>query len=152
MKQFVILFLSGILLMSCKPKPATEQSTVPEIKGDYSAYENEIMKIHDKAMSKMSELNQLETQLRNIRIKASQSDLGSSAIPEGIDATILSVKKAQSDMLDWMETYSATKPKIQEDLMLKFMDKELQKVTLVSDNIDNILTKAKEWLAAHPDL
>jgi len=103
-------------------------------------------------MPKMTELNQLETQLRNIRTKAAQSDMGSSAIPEGIDDVIQSLKSSQNGMLDWMEYYSAIKAKLEEDVMLKFMEQELQKITVVRDKMVNSVDKAKAWVAAHPSL
>ncbi len=152
MKFSQILFLSGMIIMSCKPKSATEESSATLKKGDITAYETEILKIHDEAMPKMTEMNQLETQLRNIRTKASQSDQGSSAIPEGIDQVIQSLKSAQNGMLDWMEYYSAMRSKLQQDVMFSFMESELQKIKVVKDSMSNSIDKAKAWLAAHPSL
>ncbi len=90
--------------------------------------------------------------MRNIRTKASQSDQGSSAIPEGIDQVIQSLKSAQNGMLDWMEYYSAMRSKLQQDVMFSFMESELQKIKVVKDSMSNSIDKAKAWLAAHPSL
>jgi hypothetical protein len=155
MKLVAILFLSGLIALSCKPK---QNDSTPEVKtpvlpanADINTYEAEIMKIHDEAMPKMTDLNQLETRLRNMRIKATQGDQGSAALPEGIDNLIAAVKAAQNGMLDWMEYYSAMRAKLQQDVMLEFMKRELEKVTQVKDNMINTIDRANKWLAEHPD-
>lgn len=150
MKFFQILFLSASLLMSCKPKK--DEAKVPEMpaNADVAAYETEIMKIHDIAMPKMTDLNKLETALRNIRTEASHSELGSAAIPPGLDDMVAQLKSTQNGMLDWMEYYTPMRAKLQPDVMLEFMKQELVKITQVNKNIDDTIEKAKAWLAAHP--
>ncbi|MFZ1677442.1 MAG: hypothetical protein WBP41_03225 [Saprospiraceae bacterium] len=150
MKFFQILFLSASLLMSCKPK--TDEAKVPEMpaNADVTTYETEIMKIHDVAMPKMTDLNKLETALRNIRTEAGHSELGSAAIPQGLDDMIAQVKATENGMLDWMEYYTPMRAKLQPDVMLEFMKQELVKITQVNKNIDDTIEKAKAWLAAHP--
>jgi hypothetical protein len=151
MKFFIIIFFSGMLMISCKPKSGTEEPiTSLPANADTTAYEAEIMKIHDSIMPKMTDLNHLESQLREIRKAASQSDIGSAAIPEGIDDTIAALKASQAGMLDWMEYYSAMRSKLQKDVMLEFMKQELVKINEVKDNVNGTIEKATTWLAAHP--
>lgn len=150
MKIIQIILLSGAFLLSCKPK--TNEAKVPEMpaNADVATYETEIMKIHDVAMPKMTDLNKLETALRNIRTEAGHSESGSAAIPQGLDDMIAQVKATENGMLDWMEYYTPMRAKLQPDVMLEFMKQELVKITQINKNIDDTIEKAKAWLAAHP--
>ena len=137
-------------MISCKEKSKPDQAPTLPKDATIETYEAEILKIHDEAMPMMSELNQLETQVRNIRMEASKSDQGSSAMPEGIDDILQSLKSAQNGMLDWMEYYSAMRSKLEQDVMMEFMQAELQKVAIVKKKMEESLSKAKVWIAAHP--
>jgi hypothetical protein len=150
MKPYFIIFLSCLLVISCKQKAGTEQADQPK-PGDVKSYEAAILKIHDATMPKMTELNHLETQVRNIRTKAFQSDQGSAAVPQGIEEVLQSLKSAQNGMLDWMEYYSAMRSKLEERLMLSFMESEYAKIKVVDQNINTAIEKANAWLAEHPD-
>jgi hypothetical protein len=150
MKLFAILFISSLIMVSCKQKSNADQGPTLPKDATVETYEAEILKIHDEAMPMMSELNQLETQVRNIRIEASKSDEGSSALPDGIDDVLQSLKTSQNAMLDWMEYYSAMRTKLEQDVMMSFMQAELQKVAVVKKKMEESISKAKVWIAAHP--
>ena len=150
MKTYFIVLFACLLVIACKQSPGTEQADQPK-PGDIKSYEAAILKIHDEAMPKMTELNHLETQVRNIRTKAFQSDQGSAAVPKGIEEVLQSLKSAQNGMLDWMEYYSAMKSKLEERLMLSFMESEYAKIKVVNQTIDTSIEKAKAWLAEQPD-
>lgn len=149
MKIFQYILLSTLFIVSCKPK--AEEAKVPELpaNADVPTYEAAIMKIHDVAMPKMTDLNKLETELRNMRTEASHSEAGSSAIPQGIDDMIAQLKATENGMMDWMEYYTPMREKLQPDVMLAFMKQELVKITQVNKNIDDTIEKAKAWLAAN---
>ena len=83
-------------------------------------------------------------------MEASKSDEGSSAMPDGIDDVLQSLKSAQNGMLDWMEYYSAMRTKLEQDVMMSFMQAELQKVAVVKKKMEESISKAKVWIAAHP--
>lgn len=150
MKIFHILMISGLFFLSCNPKG--DSVKVPEMpaNADVATYETEVLKIHDEAMPKMADLNRIETTLRNMRTEAGKSELGSAAIPEGIDDLIASVKTAQNSMLDWMEYYSAMRSKLEPDKLMEFMKSELAKISLVSKKMNDTIEKAQSWLEAHP--
>ena len=158
MKLFLFLFLSGFIILSCKEKPAatgesaTQQTPADLTNGDTTAYIEAIMKVHDEAMSKMPEINNLETRIREIRRVATSGDLGSAGLPDHIDEIKDMLKKADDAMFDWMDYYSGIKAKLQKDLMLEFLKAELAKVNKVNKDIDNAIEKTKAWLAAHPNL
>jgi hypothetical protein len=158
MKISLLLFLSGFILISCKEKPATagentDQKTPVELtNGDTTAYIEAIMKVHDEAMSKMPEINNLETRIREIRRVATSGDLGSAGLPDHIDEIKDMLKKADDAMFDWMEYYTGIKAKLQKDLMLEFLKAELAKVNKVNKDLDSAIEKTKAWLAAHPNL
>jgi hypothetical protein len=158
MKLFLFLFLSGFIILSCKEKPAatgessTQEAPADLTNGDTTAYIEAIMKVHDNAMSKMPEINNLETRIREIRRVATQGDLGSAGLPDHIDEIKEMLKKADDAMFDWMEYYSGIKAKLQKDLMLEFLKAELAKVNKVNKDLDNAIEKTNAWLAAHPNL
>jgi len=150
MKIFHFIFLFAIILIACKPNSSGIKTPEMPATADVAAYEDTIMKIHDAVMPKMTDLNRLETTLRNIRMEAGKSEMGSAAIPQGIDDMIASVKAAQNQMLDWMEYYSAMRSKLEPDKLMEFMKSEIAKITLVSKKINDTIDKAKAWLEAHP--
>src|SRR5688500_17034698 len=130
MKHLIILFFATMLLISCKEKQVENTPTeAPVVKEDVKLtpelqnYENEIMKIHDEVMPKMSEVTRLSAQLRDIKEKGGTMD--------GLDAALEALNKAEQSMSDWMKNYSTVRPKLTERQLLPFFQKEVEKVTMV---------------------
>ncbi len=149
--KFLILFaVVSIGFISCKEKTEETQTGGASLSADLQNYETEIMKIHDRAMPKMSEMNRLSSQLRDIKSKTGETDEGKPVRVEGLDDALESLRKAEQSMMDWMKNYSETKAKINPDLMKTFYERELEKMTQVENNMLNSLEKATEWLAQNP--
>src|SRR5690349_16724741 len=106
-----ILFLSILavaFVIACKPTGAGDQ-TVIEGKTPKEA-EDALMVIHDSAMVKLNQINQLSSQLRSLRAEANvTADQGADAYPAGLDRALEDLKLADQGMWDWMKSYSDTK-------------------------------------------
>lgn len=147
---FFLFFTAGII--SCKPKAAEETSVEVEMPGEatlpaeFQAYDDQIMKVHDEVMPKMSEISRLGTQLKDIKSKAGENAAGM----EGLDEAIESLRKAEEWMMDWMKNYHDTKASLTPEHMPKFFEKEMQKIDNVKSTMLNSIDQANEWLATHP--
>ena|SRR5688572_3781429 len=156
MKFIFLLFFTAMLGVSCQPKPAEQESvevevtTKNEVPEKFQTYEDQIMKIHDEAMPKMSDINNLSTQLKAIRDKAGKDAAGNPVKVGGLDEAIDELAKAEQWMMDWMKNYSETKNTLAPEHLEKFYQKELQKVENVKSTMINAIDKANAWLAAHP--
>ncbi len=150
MKIIILLCLTGMMALSCKQKATDPQTDGTTSSTDLQNYENEIMKIHDEVMPKMSEINKLSSQLREIKKKAGETAEGQPVTIEGLEETHLALRTAEQGMSDWMKNYSDVKANLTEENLKKFYEKELQKITVVKNNMLNSIEKANAWLAAHP--
>ena len=138
-----------MLIFSCNEKKVEntpeETPVQQEVKltPELQNYENEIMKIHDEVMPKMSEVARLSAQLRDIKAKAGKP-------VDGLDAAIEALTQSEQMMSDWMKNYSTVKPKLTERQLLPFFQKEVEKVNMLSTKIHDSIEQAKDWLAANP--
>ncbi|MEO5906392.1 MAG: hypothetical protein ABIQ11_06685 [Saprospiraceae bacterium] len=160
MKLYLPFFICALILVSCQQKPAEVKTDEPSTGGtvteplvlsaDLQNYENEIMKIHDEVMPRMSEINQLATKLKSIKAAAGTTEAGKPNTPDGLDDALNALRAAEQYMMDWMKEYSDGRATFSEAEMPKFLEKELSKVTEVKIRMLNAIDKANSWIAAHP--
>jgi hypothetical protein len=159
MKYVIIICLSSLFIPSCKPKGAevtvteSQDTTAVNVQtNEFQAYEDEIMKIHDDVMPKVSDINRLSRQLREIKTKTGTTDATKPSTIVGLDETLKSLEDAEQEMMNWMKYYSETKPRLTPDLEKIFYERELEKITNVKMTMLNSIEKANTWLNAHPEL
>lgn len=158
MKFAVLLAFTFISMISCKQGTTTEKSeeniqTVENsTPSEFQHFEDEILKIHDEAMPKMSEIQRLSTQLREIKTKALKSENSDPAMIKNLEDALNSLRNAEQSMMDWMMAYGETKARITPDLMQTFYDRELQKITMVRTNMINAIDNANAWLKSNPGI
>lgn len=160
MNYIIPVFIIALIFTSCQQKAAevkTEDPVSTEVvrepvvlSADLQNYENEIMKIHDEVMPKMSEINQLATKLKSIKEAAGTTEEGKPNTPEGLDDALNSLRSAEQYMMDWMKEYSDARATLSAEDMPKFLEKQLGKVTHVKDRMLNAIDKANAWIASHP--
>lgn len=158
MKLYLLFFIYTITFASCQQKPAevntNEPSTGEVIKepvilsADLQNYENEIMKIHDAVMPRMSEINQLATKLKSIKAAAGTTEAGKPNTPDGLDDALNALRNAEQYMMDWMKDYSDRRATLAEADMPKFLEKELEKISEVKIRMENAIDKANSWITA----
>lgn len=156
MKPLFFFCFIVFLAFSCKPKAAdeqpsesAEQSAEPNLTADMQNYENEVMKVHDEVMPKMSDIQRLSTQLRGIKATAGNTPEETPVKIEGLDDALTSLREAEQGMMDWMKYYTDTKSKVTPDLLPTFYERELEKITQVKNNMLNSIEKANTWLAQY---
>ena len=91
----------------------------------------------------------MSSQLRDIKSKAGETPEGTPAKIEGLDDALTSLREAEQGMMDWMKYYTDTKPKVTQDLLPTFYERELEKITQVKNNMLNSIEKANSWLAQY---
>ncbi|MGB3590493.1 MAG: hypothetical protein WBA16_02300 [Nonlabens sp.] len=136
----IILFLAAIALASCNDdlKNSTKE---------YEALKAEALEIHDEVMPKMSKLVQLQGNLQR-KIAAD-----STMAVEG-QAAIMSLKKADRDMMAWMKDYSekfpfeSEPPTNMESLNLKIdmLKTEIEEIKNIQRDFDNSIKKAQDLM------
>ncbi|MEN7549455.1 hypothetical protein AAG747_16145 [Rapidithrix thailandica] len=108
----------------------------------------EVMEIHDDAMAKMGTLQELSTQLENI-------------ITEKIDSTdtpsvekarnlILSLQKADAEMMDWMKAYKEPAKETPAEEVKTYLLSEKEKITEVQTLTNNSIQAAEEFISQYP--
>ncbi len=160
MKYSLLFFVCAMIFGSCKQKPSevkTEETTTSEVRtepvvlsADQQNYENEIMKIHDEVMPRMSEINQLATKLKAIKASAGTTEEGKPNTAAGLDEALNALRGSEQYMMDWMKEYSDARATLTEADMPKFLEKQLGKVTEVKIRMLNAIDKANAWIAANP--
>lgn len=152
MKLISLLLFAAVITLSCNPKAAetgtesveVQTTTEAEVPAEFQAYEDQIMKIHDEVMPRMSDIRDLHEELTAIKKEAGTKPM------EGLDEAIQSLEKAEEWMMSWMKNYSETKNTLAPEHLGKFYEKELMKVENVKSTMLTSIEQAEAWLAAHP--
>lgn len=139
--------MTGMIAISCRQKESASQNTPT---ASNQNLEEEILRVHDEVMPKMSDINRLSNQLREIKKNAGQTPDGQPITIEGLDETLKELRTAEQGMSDWMKNYGDTKANLKDENLKDFYEKELKKIRIVRDNMLSSIEKANAWLAAHP--
>ena len=128
MKIIAGLFLISVLFSSCQSKKSDDRSdngnSLPEM-------EAEIMRIHDEVMPKVTDINRMSSQLRDIKSKAGKTPEGVPVEIEGLDETLEALRQAEQGMMDWMKNYGDVKALTPDDKLPEFYKQELEKIKAV---------------------
>jgi hypothetical protein len=144
MRIFILAGISVLFLFSCKPSDkATEAGTDPKV------LEEQVMAIHDEVMPKLSDIQDLSSQLRKIRAEIPENTQGKVVTPEGMDDIMESLKLADQSMWDWMDQYSKQRDSIPADQLIPFLNRQMELVKTVETNVNTSITNAKVWLNAN---
>ncbi|HMQ06624.1 MAG TPA: hypothetical protein PKC30_04945 [Saprospiraceae bacterium] len=124
-------FLSlGIFLMGCKSDTPLDQSD------EYK----DIMKVHDDAMEKMSEINELGQQL--VQYAEGQADSTMAAMAHELR---MKLESAEDGMMNWMQGWKLPEKPSKEEAM-EFFAKQKEQVNSVSMDINKSIEEAKNFL------
>jgi len=141
MRIFILAGISVLFLFSCKPSDkATETSTDPKV------LEEQVMAIHDEVMPKLSDIQDLSSQLRKIRAEIPENTQGKVVTPEGMDDIMESLKLADQSMWDWMDQYGKQHDSIPADQLIPFLNRQMELVKSVETKVNTSITKAQDWL------
>ncbi len=130
MKTLFYLLVMGVFFAGCKTDTPVEQ------RDEYK----EIMKVHDDAMEKIGEINDLTNKLQQQTVNQADSLMAekSKSIQEMLE-------KADDGMMNWMQEWKVPEDISKEDLDNFFSDQK-QKVDKVSNDIDKAIEEAKKFL------
>lgn len=149
MRVFIFLFLSAALLASCQSgnNPNNQEQSPASTAADVSALEEQVMAIHDEAMPRLNEINQITARLREIKSDLKETPEGKIESPEGLDQISEALKLAEQGMWDWMKSYNDGKNASSPAQLAAFLENELIKVTKVRDDINSSIERAQTWLS-----
>jgi len=146
MKVLYLFFLLPVFLLCCKPS-ATNSETAGM---DGKALEMKVMALHDEVMPKVNEINDLGAQLRKFKASLPESEDERIVAPDGMDQVMESLKLSEQGMWEWMKSYTDTKATLTDDQLKPFMEKQLDILNKVNQDMTTSIEKAKAWIAAHP--
>jgi predicted transglutaminase-like cysteine proteinase len=143
MRIFILAGISALFLFSCKPSKSTETITDPKV------LEDSLMAIHDVVMPKLTDIQDLESQLRKIKEAVPENSAGKIVAPDGFDQTSDALKLADQGMWDWMKQYHDQRDSIPADQLLPFLTHQMELLKSVQNQVNTSITKAQDWLKAN---
>ena len=142
---YLTIFLPAFFLC-CKQASSTGETPSTDANG----LEAKVMMLHDEVMPKVNEISDLGAQLRKYKASLPVSPDGRIESPDGLDQVLESLKLSEQGMWEWMKAYSDAKPTLTEEQVKPFMEKQLEILNKVDQDMKTSIEKAKTWIAAHP--
>jgi hypothetical protein len=109
---------------------------------------DEIMKSHDEAMHKMSEIERLKQNLKKYNDLTSDENV---AQKDSIINTILILGKANDGMMDWMSNFKFPQNDLNKEQAIQYLKKQQDSVKMVSNDIFMSIAIANALLKNAPD-
>ena len=75
--------------------------------------------------------------------------MGKIESPEGLDATLESLKLADQGMWDWMKNYHDGRDSVPNDQLMPYLENQMGQVQNVKKQIEESIAKAEAWLKEH---
>ncbi len=144
---FFISLLTFLLLQSAcgsDSKKPEESIEVNETQiSDRELIYQEVMKIHDAVMPKMSEINRIKRKLRDqMENDASLSDSEKTSV----NITIEELAEAEAGMMDWMQAFRAPKKDDPDQKVIDYLNSEKVSISQVSDQMLKSIKKGTDLL------
>ncbi|WP_323755245.1 hypothetical protein [Roseivirga sp.] len=132
MKRVVSLFVIVLFVFACAKK-----------EDKFETLKTEVFAIHDEVMPKMGELMSLKKKVLD-KVEGSEN-------PDELRDIALSLEKAQSGMMKWMNDWGTNStPHVNnestEEAKLTFINAEIEKVKKVREEINSSIAEAKKAL------
>ena len=151
MKKLTFLFSCLLFTFSCSQNPKTigdlkEEEAKTEVKEKSpeeikrAALRKQVMDVHDDAMAKMSQLYDLEINLKNTVDSLDKPEL------EKTKTTISALQKANKDMMAWMGQYKDPKPEVEMDSVEKYFAEQMILIKEVKHLTDSSIAQANQLL------
>lgn len=142
---YLTIFLPGLFLC-CKQASSTGVSSTSDAK----SLEAKVMALHDEVMPKVNEITDLSAELRKFKAGIPESPDGRVDTPDSLMQVMESLKLAEQGMWDWMKSFSDTKATLAEDQLAPFMEKQIDILNKVNQDMTSSIERAKSWIATHP--
>ena len=146
MKYSLILFFLLVLFFACKPgnKEASADGSI-----DVKAYEDSLLAVHDVVMPRLTEIQKLSSDLRNVKAGIKENEQGKLEYPAGLDETLESLKLADQGMWDWMKNYHDGRDSVPKDQLMPYLQNQMGQIQSVKKQIEDSIAKAEAWLKQH---
>jgi hypothetical protein len=97
-----------------------------------SKLNQEIMKVHDEVMPKMSELNRMKRQIGAYKDAVPDDN---AEMKDSLINAILMLAKTEDNMNDWMGSYKYPNPDIKHDEMMKYLKGKQDTIKQISNEV-----------------
>lgn len=151
--NMIRLFIFPLLLslLACGQNTShgsTEEKAPTDLQAVESARWDDVMKLHDKVMPLMGELNRLKREVAGQLEQ--QPDLDEASRQQG-EAIIAALEEADEGMMEWMYEFKqleVLQRKLDHEGILAYLQEEEQRIGAVEQQFATSMGQAEEWLAA----
>lgn len=135
-----LLFCVLVCLSACKDKSheSDHDHDRAEAGGNQALYD-EVMNIHDEVMPKMNDIHRKKTELKE---KLANNPGVSAEEKDKANAMIAKLDSAGESMMAWMREFRPLPDSLGEDKAREYLEKELERVKRVRENILEALDEA----------
>ncbi len=126
--RYYLLFFWLLIFVSCN----SEFISV-EVKQSYE----EVMRIHDEIMPEVSTIRRLKKKVKKVEDSSDEKSI-----------LIKQLEDANEGMMAWMAQFDLDR-KVTEKQQLEYLNRELKKITKVSDDMVNTMKVANEYLKSN---
>lgn len=156
---FKLLFLAAVytLLQACEQKPEQKKEAplpvleTPEpvpadtLNKAAQLYE-EVMRIHDRAMLKMSEIRKLSSQLNDSIQHTGVNPMYQEEAINMFRNRLKELKDADDAMRQWMRSFDGSMERMSEKEQMEYLEKEKKKMQEVEREMNKAISGAREAL------
>jgi hypothetical protein len=139
---FTLYILSALAFFSCKNTPGNNQNSSESNALTLDSQYAEVMRIHDEAMPRMGQVNDLKRQLQQ---QLSGLD-STSATWDSVVYFVDKLEEADEGMFEWMAAFKDPRKKLEEEKARAYLEAELVKVGKVADDIDQSIEEGMRYL------
>ncbi|MGN6638167.1 MAG: hypothetical protein ACTHJ8_04590 [Mucilaginibacter sp.] len=132
--KFLVAVLAITSFCSCSDNTKQEKNLL-----------NDILKVHDKVMSKDEVLMKNKSRLDSL-LKIKQKDTAESTNIKGID---LKLKAAEEAMENWMMKFQPDVSGKSHDEIMKYFTEQKKQVTAIDSQVNVAIKESKDYLSNH---
>jgi hypothetical protein len=129
-----IVIGSTAIMTSCNNQDLEKQVEV---------LEDEVIGIHDEVMPEMSTIAELQRQIEDLLTGA--DSIADATVRERLYSLRVDLERADEGMMDWMAEYQLVDD-MQPDSALQYLEKELEKVNKVKDDMISSIKNARDYI------
>ena len=144
MKDLLItlLIVSALAFFSCKNTPSTDQNTSDSEVISLDSQYAEVMRIHDEAMPRMGQVNDLK---RRLEQQLSGMD-STTAKWDSVRYFVEKLEAADEGMFEWMAAFKDPRENQEADKAREYLDEEIERVKKVAEDINQSIEEGKRYL------
>jgi chromosome segregation ATPase len=133
-----VLFIFLVFTSCHSKKEKSDEPNEPAAEGGLELLEEEVNKIHEEVMPKMSDLYKWKNKLKDLDSIKSISPEKKKEIQSGIQK----IDSAYDGMMNWMHEFKPEEHRPNEEAAREYLEDQMQKIQQVKEDIQEAIEKA----------